>query len=811
MMTIDSDEEVRVIWHSPQIDQLFLRLNRYYDTIQHSESDVESEPEKEFNFEGEEPTEEEADVFGDGMPTFVGTHIKQKRQRVEDVKKEKKKEKKSQHKKKPKQKTTEEEMNTSFSFEGVGDGPVQQPWDFSSVRRDLIPQDRSASVDAKIDRILQTRLPIGRPEEEEEEEEEEEQEDDEGEEEEGQEGEEKQTGYDYEAYYAPKEEVADINREFFSRVDDADDDDEVTMRWDQMDLNHHLLKAIKTLGYVKPTPIQAKGIPVAMLGQDLVGSAVTGSGKTAAFVLPMLDKIIKMKKGKAASIKGLILLPTRELAVQCHAVIEKLAQFCEVTAAIIVGGLSMTAQETVLKTRPDIIVATPGRLIDHIRNTRSVSLDSLSFLVLDEADRLLQMGFQAEIDEIISLCPIKRHTQLYSATMTEEVDQLIRLSLNEPVRVAVSVKLTVADRLSQEFIKVKGKMEKDRDAILLGEIDTEDVGLKTLSALCTKTIKSHTVIFVTQKVIAHRLKIIFGLSGLKASELHGNLTQNQRLEALEDFRDGKTDFLLATDLAARGLDILGIKTVINYEMPSSLVNYVHRVGRTARAGADGRSISLAGEKDKALLKRIVKRAKDKVKQRILPPQDVQFWRDRIADMEVEIKTVLSEEREEKEMRHAERDASRAVNMLKHEEEIMARPKKTWFLSEREKKQQQEADSTAKGFGKKRRQESGEEPPQKRKKIAGLLAPKEGQKLTRQQRRRKQFAADDAFVPKKKLLAKAKNYKDNIKRSKEDKAKAQRERSSNFEKEISTSKFSRGGGGEKKKSNGHRQKGGKRRK
>lgn len=203
-------------------------------------------------------------------------------------------------------------------------------------------------------------------------------------------------------------------------------------------------------------------------------------------------------------------------------------------------------------------------------------------------------------------------------------------------------------------------------------------------ALCAQTVTSRAIIFFQHKKDAHRAKILFSLCNWKASELHGNLTQNQRLDALEKFRDGQVDFLLATDLAARGLDIIGIETIVNLSMPSSLTDYVHRVGRTARAGHSGRSISFCGVSDRKLLKRIVKLSSSKVKQRILPSAEVKKWKETINELEKDILSILQEEREERQIRIAEMEAQKAQNLMDHEEEIYSRPKKTWFQSEKQK-------------------------------------------------------------------------------------------------------------------------------
>jgi ATP-dependent RNA helicase DDX27 len=373
-----------------------------------------------------------------------------------------------------------------------------------------------------------------------------------------------------------------------------------------------------------------------------------------------------------ATSRVLILVPTRELGVQCFSVASKLAKFTDIQFSLCVGGLPMKQQEMELKKRPDVVIATPGRLIDHIHNSVSFNLDSIEIMIMDEADRMLEDGFAAELNEIIKNTPKSRQTMLFSATMTDNVDDLIKLSLNRPVRLFVDNSNAMAHRLTQEFIRVRSHREASRPAVL--------------AALCTRTYMSETIVFFRSKASAHHMKIIFGLLGLKAAELHGNLTQLQRLEALEAFRDKEVDFLLATDLASRGLDISGIKTVINYDMPKNYAQYVHRCGRTARASQAGRAVSLVGEADRAVLKLAIKNSNDQVKHRIIPASVVQRFEEKITGFQDAVKEIYAEEKEEKEMRQADMEATKAENMIIHEDEIKSRPAKVWFQSESERVQ-----------------------------------------------------------------------------------------------------------------------------
>ncbi|KAG8219828.1 DEAD-domain-containing protein [Butyriboletus roseoflavus] len=440
-----------------------------------------------------------------------------------------------------------------------------------------------------------------------------------------------------------------------------------------MNLSRPIQKALNALGFVSPTPIQAATIPVALLGKDIVGNAVTGSGKTAAFIIPLLERLLYREKGKhAAATRCLILVPTRELAVQCFEVASKLAAYTDIRCCLAAGGLSLKSQEAALRTYPDVVVATPGRLIDHLRNSPSFTLDALDVLVLDEADRMLSEGFADELGEIIKACPVSRQTMLFSATMTDSVDELVKMSLNKPVRLFVDPKHRTAKGLVQEFVRVRAEKGAERTALLV--------------TLCKRSFKQGVIVFFPSKKLAHQIRIVFGLLDMKAGELHGDLSQEQRLEALRLFRNGHVNFLMATDLASRGLDIKGIETVVNYDMPNQLSQYLHRVGRTARAGKSGRSITLVGEGDRKMLKAVVKHSsgEDSVRHRIIPTDVLTRWAKKVESLKPEIASILQEEREEKQIRRAEMELSKSQNMIDHEAEIFSRPARTWFQTEKER-------------------------------------------------------------------------------------------------------------------------------
>ncbi|KAI0312629.1 DEAD-domain-containing protein [Amylostereum chailletii] len=544
-----------------------------------------------------------------------------------------------------------------------------------------------------------------------------------------------------------------------------------------MNLSRPILKSLTSLGFHTPTPIQAATIPVGLLGKDVVGNAVTGSGKTAAFIIPMIERLLYRDKGKrAAATRCVILVPTRELAVQCYDVGKKLATHTDVQFCLIVGGLSLKSQEAALRTRPDVLIATPGRLIDHLRNSPSFTLDALDILVLDEADRMLSDGFSDELTEIIKSCPTSRQTMLFSATMTDSIDELVKMTLNKPVRLFVDPKRSTARGLVQEFVRVRAGKESDRSALLV--------------ALCRRTFKSGVIVFLRSKKLAHQMRIVFGLLGMSCEELHGDLSQEQRLKALQLFRDGKVEFLMATDLASRGLDIKGIETVINYDMPSQLAQYLHRVGRTARAGKKGRSVTLVGEADRKMLKTAIKHAsgEDQVRHRTISPDVVSKWVKRLDLLKDEIVAVMQEEKEEKQLRQAEMELNKGQNMLQHEKEIFSRPARTWFQSSNAKekaeslsKAQYEHGFSSGNAGKLKEPTASEKP--KRDKFAGL---------TRKAKRRKMAIEEDAVEDRKAVDAAIRSAK---KASRPPKIGVPEPRkSAGKSKEKKHAKASRGGGG-----------------
>ncbi|ELQ41697.1 ATP-dependent RNA helicase DRS1 [Pyricularia oryzae] len=478
------------------------------------------------------------------------------------------------------------------------------------------------------------------------------------------------------------EEEAAKMKEFFAADEPKSDTNKGNASFQSMSLSRPILRGLTSVGFAKPTPIQSKTIPIALMGKDVVGGAVTGSGKTAAFVVPILERLLYRPK-KVPTSRVVILAPTRELAIQCHAVATKLASHTDIKFCLAVGGLSLKVQESELRLRPDVIIATPGRFIDHMRNSASFAVDTVEILVLDEADRMLEDGFADELNEILTTLPKSRQTMLFSATMTSSVDNLIRVGLNKPVRLMVDSQKKTVVTLTQEFVRLRPGREEKRMGYLV--------------YLCKNLYTERVIIFFRQKKIAHHARIIFGLLGLSCAELHGSMSQIQRIQSVEAFRDGKVSFLLATDLASRGLDIKGVDTVINYEAPQSLEIYVHRVGRTARAGRSGTAITLAAEPDRKVVKAAVKAGKAqgaKISSRIIDAADADSWQAKIDELEDEVEAVMREEKEEKVLAQADMEMRKGENMIRYEDDIKARPKRTWFETEKDKKAAREAGRAA---------------------------------------------------------------------------------------------------------------------
>ncbi len=329
-----------------------------------------------------------------------------------------------------------------------------------------------------------------------------------------------------------------------------------------------LLERINEMGFVTPTPIQHKAIPIAISGEDVVGIAQTGSGKTLAFSIPMIQNIVMMSK------MGLILLPTRELAVQVEETLRNVAGKHGLRTALVIGGTGAGFQKKQLKEKPHIVVATPGRLIDHIEQ-RNISLSNVGMLVLDEADRMLDMGFAPQLKKILTFVPKERQTMLFSATMPDKIAQMARQYMKKPLRIEVARPGTTAETIDQEIFIVENGDKLSLLKRLLGEH------------------KGQVLVFSRTKHGAKKIADKLRKMGHPADELHSNRSQNQRQNALKGFDNGKFRILVATDIAARGIDVDDIELVVNYDLPTMIEDYTHRIGRTGRAGRSGKAVSFA--------------------------------------------------------------------------------------------------------------------------------------------------------------------------------------------------------------------------
>ena len=359
----------------------------------------------------------------------------------------------------------------------------------------------------------------------------------------------------------------------------------------QLGLCPALSKKARTLNWTEPTAIQQKAIPLVLAGRDVMAIAQTGSGKTGAFLLPILDRLTESAhfKGPAA----LILAPTRELAIQINQNVEAFAPALSLTGTLLIGGLSVLKQKEELESNPDIVVATPGRLLDHVRQ-KSIDLSDVRYLVLDEADRMLDMGFLPDVKKILSLCPQNRQSLLFSATLSDDIHLLAQRFLNKPVLVEIN-----ANRDAQGIEQQVFRVPESEKPIFLRDLIVDN-GLEQV------------LVFTRQKRTAAFLADHLKKDGFTVEALHGDKTQAARLRILEAFKKGALRVLVATDLASRGLDIKELPVVVNYELPQDAADYIHRIGRTGRAGSTGVAYSLFSEKEGYKLQAIEKLLKKRL-------------------------------------------------------------------------------------------------------------------------------------------------------------------------------------------------------
>ncbi|HEX7052479.1 MAG TPA: DEAD/DEAH box helicase [Burkholderiales bacterium] len=371
--------------------------------------------------------------------------------------------------------------------------------------------------------------------------------------------------------------------------------------FDSLSLAEPLLRAVRELGYEKPTPVQAQAIPLVLAGRDLMAGAQTGTGKTAAFALPILQRLLPFASASTSParhpVRALVLAPTRELAVQVANSFKDYGRHVPIRSSVVYGGVDMNAQIQELRRGVEVLVATPGRLLDHVQN-KTVMLNHVSVLVLDEADRMLDMGFLPDIKRIIALLPGQRQNLLFSATFPDEIRTLAKTLLRDPAEVQVAPRNAVTELVSHVLHPVAREKKRELLAYLI-----QTRGLKQV------------LVFTGTRIGANRLAHQLRRDHIRADAIHGDKTQAEREAALADFKSGKTAVLVATDVASRGLDIEGLPQVINFDVPHSPEDYVHRIGRTGRAGMTGEAISLVAPEDLdavAAIERLIRKRIERV-------------------------------------------------------------------------------------------------------------------------------------------------------------------------------------------------------
>ena len=484
--------------------------------------------------------------------------------------------------------------------------------------------------------------------------------------------------------------------------------DSSSTSWGDLGISRPVLNSIsKILKFPGPTTIQRDVIPAAISGKDILAAAATGSGKTAAFLLPLIERILvspgvaSRRKdlhtgritGGRPSTRAIVLLPTRELGVQCWAMLNTLITFVPLTSALVLGGFDSKDQRTDLSRNPDIIVATPGRLLDHLLNSQGVHLDQVDMVVLDEADRLLDLGFKDSISEILKAIPKKSfslkkgkatsagqcQTMLFSATLTAGVKELAAFVLSDAVTARITDPTRVVAHLVQEFVKI-GK-EEVREAAFFALLESA-VHTAEAETRCNGRI----IVFFREKREAHRVATLAQIFGLQVAELNGNMNQAERSASMAEFQSGKKRYLFATDLASRGLDLPNVELVINYNLPAAVdaeTRYIHRVGRTARMGRSGRSITVFTGEEYPIVKRIVKKSlgkdeRDRILERKISYELCQVWECRIAKIRPTLSKVEEEERVEREIFIESKKITKAQNLSVHAKKIMQRPGKQWI-------------------------------------------------------------------------------------------------------------------------------------
>ena len=381
----------------------------------------------------------------------------------------------------------------------------------------------------------------------------------------------------------------------------------MTSSFSNLQLAESLARAVADMGYESMTPIQAQAIPVVLTGKDVMGAAQTGTGKTAAFSLPLLQRLMRHENASASParhpVRALVLLPTRELADQVAQQIAQYAKYTKLRSTVVFGGMDMKPQTLELKKGVEVLVATPGRLLDHIE-AKNVVLNQVEYVVLDEADRMLDIGFLPDLQRILSHLPKTRTTLLFSATFSPEIKRLASSYLQDPVTIEVARPNETASTVEQRFYSVS---DDDKRYALRSLLKQRDI--------------RQAFVFSNSKLGCARLTRALERDGLRATALHGDKSQDERLKALEAFKRGEVDLLVCTDVAARGLDIKDVPAVFNYDVPFNAEDYVHRIGRTGRAGASGIAVTLVTNHDARLVGEIEKLIKKKINVETCPMED----------------------------------------------------------------------------------------------------------------------------------------------------------------------------------------------
>ncbi|MFM2111944.1 MAG: hypothetical protein RLZZ271_604 [Pseudomonadota bacterium] len=382
---------------------------------------------------------------------------------------------------------------------------------------------------------------------------------------------------------------------------------EPTLTFAELQLAEPIARAVADSGYAQATPIQSKAIPIVLAGRDVMGAAQTGTGKTAAFTLPLLQRMMKHENTSASParhpVRALVLAPTRELADQVAQNVAKYAQYTNLRSTVVFGGIDMNPQKDALRRGVEVLVATPGRLLDHIE-AKTCVLNQVEYVVLDEADRMLDIGFLPDLQRILSYLPKQRQTLLFSATFSPEIKRLASSYLQDPVLVEVARPNETANTVEQRFYSV-------------GEDDKRGV----LKQILKERSITQAFVFTNSKLGCARLARALERDGLRTTALHGDKSQDERLKSLDAFKRGEVDLLVATDVAARGLDIKDVPAVFNYDLPFNAEDYVHRIGRTGRAGASGLAISFVTSNDGRLASDIEKLIKRKLDVEPAPQRD----------------------------------------------------------------------------------------------------------------------------------------------------------------------------------------------